>query len=51
MVNYRPDDGGKPVIERLFYPKYPYEYLRDESTEEKCAAIEDFYRRQGILDS
>ena len=51
MVNYRPDDGGKPVIERLFYPKYPYEYLRDESTQEKCAAIEEFYRRQGVLDT
>ena len=27
MVDYRPKTGGKPVIERLFYPKYPYEYL------------------------
>ena len=34
MVDYCPQSGGKPVIERLFYPKYPYEYLRDESTDE-----------------
>lgn len=48
MVDYRPADGGKPIIERLFYPKYPYEYLRDESTEGKCNAIEAFYRERGI---
>ncbi len=49
VVNYRPQDGGKPVIERLFYPKYPYEYLRDESTAEKVAAMEAFYRKQGMI--
>ncbi|MBQ9131958.1 MAG: coproporphyrinogen dehydrogenase HemZ, partial [Clostridia bacterium] len=42
MVNYRPVDGGKPIIERMFYPKYPYEYLRDESTRQKCADMEAF---------
>jgi len=50
MVDYRPKDGGKPVIERLFYPKYPYEYLRDESTADKMQAMEDFYNRRGLLD-
>ena len=50
MVNYAPKSGGKPIIERLFYPKYPYEYLRDESTQQKCEAIEQFYREQGMLD-
>lgn len=49
MVHYQPEDGKKAVIERLFYPKYPYEYLKDESTDEKLAAIESFYRQQGIL--
>ncbi len=44
MVDYRPEKGGKPIIERLFYPKYPYEYLRDESTDEKVAAMEAFFR-------
>ncbi|MBR2721753.1 MAG: coproporphyrinogen dehydrogenase HemZ [Clostridia bacterium] len=50
MVDYRPIEGGKPVIERLFYPKYPYEYLRDESTDEKIAAMEAFYQRQKLLE-
>lgn len=49
MVNYRPKDGGKPIIERLFYPKYPYEYLKDESTDEKLATMEDFYRRHCLV--
>ena len=49
MVNYRPEDGQKPVIERLFYPKYPYEYLRDESTGEKVAAMKAFYRTQKLI--
>ncbi len=49
MVNYRPADGGKPIIERLFYPKYPYEYLRDDSTNEKIQAMEEFYLKHGLL--
>lgn len=49
MVDYRPKDGGKPMIERLFYPKYPYEYLKDESTAQKCEAIEKFYRDHGMI--
>jgi len=49
MVNYRPEDGGKPIIERLFYPKYPYEYLKDESTDAKVLAMEDFYRKHHML--
>jgi oxygen-independent coproporphyrinogen-3 oxidase len=46
LVDYAPAEGGKPIIRRLFYPKYPYEYLRDESTEEKCAEIMAFYRER-----
>ena len=49
MVNYQPENGGKPVIERLFYPKYPYEYLRDESTDEKVEAMKAFYRAQRLI--
>ncbi len=49
MVNYHPANGGKPHIERLFYPKYPYEYLKDESTAEKLAAMDDFYRKNGLI--
>ena len=50
MVDYTPRGGGKPVIERLFYPKYPYEYLKDDSTGQKTAAMEAFYRQHGLLD-
>lgn len=50
MVDYTPKSGDKPIIERLFYPKYPYEYLRDESTAQKAEAIEAFYRTHGMLD-
>jgi hypothetical protein len=50
MVDYRPLNGGKPHIERLFYPKYPYEYLKDNSTADKVAAMESFYRINGMLD-
>ena len=49
MVNYRPVDGGKPIIERLFYPKYPYEYLKDTSTQDKTAQMEAFYRAHRMI--
>ena len=49
MVNYHPQNGGKPIIERLFYPKYPYEYLKDESTLEKISQMEQFYLREGLI--
>ncbi len=49
MVKYRQSSEEKTVIERLFYPKYPYEYLRDTSTDEKNAAMEAFYRKWGLL--
>ena len=49
MVDYKPANGGKPIIERLFYPKYPYEYLKDESTAQKTAAMEAFYQAHGLL--
>jgi len=49
MVDYHPQNGGKPIIERLFYPKYPYEYLKDNSTEEKVRAMEAFYRSHNLI--
>ena len=49
LVDYNPMVGGKPVIERLFYPKYPYEYLKDDSTDEKNAAIERFYAEHALI--
>ena len=50
MVDYQPVNGGKAHIERLFYPKYPYEYLKDTSTADKTMAMEAFYRANGMLD-
>ena len=48
-VDYRPENGGGPVIERLLYPKYPFEYLEDQSTAQKLEAMENFYRQHGLL--
>ena len=48
LVDYAPSDGEGAVIERIFYPKYPYEYLRDESTAEKLKAMEKFYQTHGL---
>lgn len=50
LVRYQSADGSAPLIERLFYPKYPYEYLRDESTAAKYERVEAFYRENGLLD-
>ncbi len=33
MVHYRPADEGESRIQRLFNPKYPYEYLKNEDSE------------------
>ncbi len=49
MVDYIPRNGGNPVIERLFYPKYPYEYLADQSTSQKLEAMERFYLQHELL--
>jgi hypothetical protein len=35
----------KPVIERIFNPKYPYEYLQDSGISQKKEKIEAFYGR------
>ena len=47
MVDYRPQTGGKPVIERLFYPKYPYEYLQTEADDaQRLAYFSDILQIQ-----
>lgn len=45
LVDYGAIDGGKSYIKRLFTPKYPYEYLREDSDahEKKRAEINSFY--------
>jgi oxygen-independent coproporphyrinogen-3 oxidase len=49
LVDYVPETQGKSTIRRLFNPKYPYEYLKDESTAEKMAEMEKFYRAHGLI--
>lgn len=49
-VDYVPADGSKPFIKRFFNDKYPYEYLRNESTADKLRQIELFYQERHLLD-
>ena len=50
-VDYIPVDGSKPYIKRFFNDKYPYEYLRNETFDQKFREIEQFYQDRGLLDS
>ena len=43
LVRLHPADGTRPVIRRLFNPKYPFEYLRENKCAELCRGIEDFF--------
>jgi hypothetical protein len=51
LVDYAPIDGTPRFIERMFNPKYPYEYL-DETGEtamrDKLIRAEAFYRERGM---
>ena len=49
-VDYVPVDGSKPFIKRFFNEKYPYEYLRNENSNEKLKEIEQFYQERHLLD-
>ena len=49
VVDYRPDSGKSPLIDRYFNHKYPFEYLRDQGNDEKIAFIEKFYEERGLL--
>ena len=49
-VDYVPADGSKPFIKRFFNDKYPYEYLRNESSADKLRQIELFYQERHLLD-
>lgn len=48
LVRLKSEQTGKPVIRRLFNPKYPYEYLRDDSCGELLKGVEDFYTEYPI---
>ena len=45
MVKIPSSKDEKPIIERLFNLKYPYEYLADDRSEELCRQYEDFYKK------
>ena len=49
FVDYAPKDGSPRVIERFFNPKYPYEYLSDNKTEQKIEAAREFYTRRKLI--
>ena len=48
FVDYAPKDGSPRVIERFFNPKYPYEYLSDNKTEQKIEAAREFYQSRNL---
>ena len=53
LVDYAPADGSSRYINRLFNPKYPYEYLDsdgDTVMAEQADRIEAFYRERGLLE-
>lgn len=43
LVRLHPADGSRPVIRRLFNPKYPFEYLGENKCGELARGIEEFY--------
>jgi len=49
-VDYMPADGSKPFIKRYFNDKYPYEYLRNNNTDQKLEQIVSFYEERNLLD-
>lgn len=49
VVDYCPEAGKPPMIDRYFNHKYPYEYLRDHAFDEKISFIEKFYEERGLL--
>jgi oxygen-independent coproporphyrinogen-3 oxidase len=53
LVDYRPADGSGRYINRLFNPKYPYEYLDtagEDAMKEKNRQIEIFYKERRLTD-
>ena len=46
LVDYVPAGKGRSTIRRLFNPKYPYEYLREDGSAEMRAAAEQFYAQK-----
>lgn len=49
FVDYKPENGGKRVIERVFNHKYPYEYLAEDRSLETLGAARRFYEEHGLV--
>jgi oxygen-independent coproporphyrinogen-3 oxidase len=49
LVDYVPETQGKSTIRRLFNPKYPYEYLTSDTSDEMKRATLEFYRERGMI--
>lgn len=43
FVRYPDQKDGKNVIRRVFNPKYPFEYLREDDCDKLVTGLEDFY--------
>ena len=53
LVDYYPADGSAQYINRLFNPKYPYEYLDaagEDAMKDKNRKIEAFYKERHLVD-
>ncbi|MGN1446165.1 MAG: hypothetical protein ACI4WV_07695, partial [Eubacteriales bacterium] len=53
LVDYYPADGSSQYINRLFNPKYPYEYLDaagEDAMKDKNRKIEAFYKERHLVD-
>ena len=48
LVNLGIPGEKKPVIKRIFNPKYPYEYLQKDSSSEIIDGIDDFFANNPI---
>ena len=52
LVDYTPVDGSHCHIERLFNPKYPYEYLDtvgEDAMRDKLNRIETYYKERQLI--
>ena len=48
LVNLGEPGVSKPVIKRIFNPKYPYEYLKNEGSSAIIEGIDEFFANNPI---
>ncbi len=49
LVDYRGGEDGKIKIDRVFNPKYPYEYLSDDRTADTEKTVIEYYEKHGLV--